>query len=157
MRTISTFFIFNEVVFLGKTNEFIRTSNNAMYNYYLGSVITIRLLQFICHQILKKSNISFELHWFIFFFLYLRLIPFVNHWKWIWCSKASLTFLNKRKKTIKNVRLFYRHRLLQELHSQLQSSKYQNRLHIKTFKFHNPPVKANCVVWFGGIFIMLVL
>ncbi|XP_046849297.1 actin-related protein 10-like [Xenia sp. Carnegie-2017] len=44
----------------------------------------------------------------------------------------------------------FTHRLLQELHSQLQSSKYQNRLHIKTFKFHNPPVKANCVVWFGG-------
>ena len=44
----------------------------------------------------------------------------------------------------------FRHRLLQELHSQLQSSKYQNKLKIQTLKLHDPPVKANCVAWLGS-------
>lgn len=44
----------------------------------------------------------------------------------------------------------FKHRLLQELHSLLQSTKYQNRLSIKTIKLHDTPVKANCVAWLGS-------
>ncbi|XP_028396133.1 actin-related protein 10-like [Dendronephthya gigantea] len=44
----------------------------------------------------------------------------------------------------------FKHRLLQELHSLLQSTKYQNRLSIQTVKLHEPPVKANCVAWLGS-------
>lgn len=44
----------------------------------------------------------------------------------------------------------FKHRLLQELHSLLQSTKYQNRLSIQTLKLHDAPVKANCVAWLGS-------
>ena len=44
----------------------------------------------------------------------------------------------------------FKHRLLQELHSKLQSLKYQKKLCIQTLKLHEPPVKANCVAWLGS-------
>ncbi|KAK2140954.1 hypothetical protein LSH36_1198g00002 [Paralvinella palmiformis] len=44
----------------------------------------------------------------------------------------------------------FQHRILTELYSLLNSPRYKNRLALKSFKFHHPPSKRNCVAWLGG-------
>lgn len=41
-------------------------------------------------------------------------------------------------------------RLKAELVALLQSEQYKDKLFLKTFKFHNPPSKANFTAWLGG-------
>lgn len=46
--------------------------------------------------------------------------------------------------------LGFQHRILTEVHHYVNTPKYKDRLALKSFKFHNPPSKLNCVAWLGG-------
>ena len=42
------------------------------------------------------------------------------------------------------------HRIQLELYNLMKQDRYQNKLAMKKFKFHQPPAKANYTAWLGG-------